>query len=145
MPKVENVNHVLLQEYLLKNHKLIRQAVNHHGAVLFKGFDIVSGHEFSSVINCTGFKETKYTTGAAIRRLIVGSEDRMENPQVLTTNEAPPHVSINFHHEIAHTPTPMSHISFFCHVQPDEQGATPILRSDLVFDYVQQKYPDFLN
>lgn len=80
VPKSKNVNYAMLQEYLLKHHELIRQAISHHGAILFKGFDVVNGQEFSSIINCTGLKETVYTTGAAIRRIIVGSEDRMENP-----------------------------------------------------------------
>lgn len=31
-----------------------------------------------------------YVGGAAVRKLIVGNEKRMENMQILTTNESPP-------------------------------------------------------
>jgi hypothetical protein len=63
--------------------------------------------------------------------------------QVLTTNESPPSEPIPFHHELAQTPAPPSHICFYCSINDAEGGSTPILRSDLVYEYMSKKYPEF--
>ena len=44
----------------------------------------------------------------------------LSDVQVLTTNESPPESPIPFHHELAQTPNPPSHISFFCIAIDDE-------------------------
>lgn len=110
---------------------------------MFKGFDIVSGEEWASVIYQSSQKEVPYVGGAAVRNLIVGSEDKLDYPQVLTTNESPPSEPIPFHHELAQTPNPPTHINFYCSVPSKEGGSTPIIRSDLVYNFLNEKYPDF--
>jgi hypothetical protein len=79
-----------------------------------------------------------------VRKLIVGNEKRMNNMQVLTTNESPPSEKIPFHHELAQTPDPPDHICFFCQVNDAEGGSTPLIRSDFVFDFLKEKYPSFI-
>ena len=56
----------------------------------------------------------EYIGGAAVRKLIVGSENRMQDMQILTTNESPPSEPIRFHHELAQTEDYPDYISFFC-------------------------------
>ena len=57
---------------------------------MFKDFDIRSAEEWASILSKSGMKEMPYIGGAAIRRLIVGSEDRLLNPQVVRqTNPLP--------------------------------------------------------
>lgn len=85
-----------------------------------------------------------YIGGAAVRNLIVGNDQRMSNPQVLTTNESPPSEPIPFHHELAQTPNPPTHICFYCHTNDAEGGSTPLIRSDTVFEYLSTKYPEFI-
>jgi hypothetical protein len=85
----------------------------------------------------------EYVGGAAVRNLIVGSDDRMPDPQVLTTNESPASEPIPFHHELAQTPNPPDHISFYCSINDAEGGSTPIIRSDLCYNFLNEKYPDF--
>ena len=69
---------------------------------MFKGFDIKTGEEFASVLYKSGLKEMPYIGGAAVRKLIVGSETlKQTNIQVVTTNESPPSEPIPFHHELA--------------------------------------------
>ena len=83
--------------------------------LMFIGFDVVSGEEWGSILNKNGLKELPYVAGAAVRKLVVGTEGRYpKNIEVLTANEAPPNHSINFHHELAHAPNPPSHVNFFC-------------------------------
>lgn len=85
-----------------------------------------------------------YVGGAAVRNLIVGNEARMTAPQVLTTNESPPSQPIPFHHELAQTPDYPSHILFYCSVNAAEGGSTPLIRSDFVYNWLTEKYPDFI-
>lgn len=51
------VNHVLLQEYLIKNNEKILKVASEYGAVMFKGFEVLSGEEFASVLYKSGLKE----------------------------------------------------------------------------------------
>ena len=84
-----------------------------------------------------------YVGGAAVRKLIVGNEQRMNDMQVLTTNESPPSEPIPFHHELAQTPAPPSHICFYCSINDAEGGSTPLIRSDTVYEFLNSKYPEF--
>jgi hypothetical protein len=119
------------------------KAASEYGAVMFKGFEIVSGEEWASVLFQSGMKEMQYVGGAAVRKLIVGTEGRLENPQVLTTNESPPSEPIPFHHELAQTPNPPSHICFYCAHNAAEGGSTPLIRSDLVYNYLLENHKEF--
>ena len=75
---VENgMNFVQLQEYFIEKHDFILQAASEYGAVLFSGFDLRSGEEWASVLSKTGCAPMDYTGGTAVRKLIVGSEDRL--------------------------------------------------------------------
>jgi hypothetical protein len=120
----------------LRHHKNIVKAASEYGTVMFKGFEIVTGEEWASVLYASGIKEMNYVGGAAVRKLIVGTEGRLENPQILTTNESPPSEPIPFHHELAQTPDPPSHIMFYCSVNAAEGGSTPLIRSDYVMEYL---------
>jgi len=63
---------------------------------------------------------------------------------VVTTNESPATQPIPFHHELAQTPFPPTHIAFYSQVKAVKGGSTPILRSDIVFDFIQEKYPEMV-
>jgi len=111
---------------------------------MFSGFEIKTGEEWASVLFKSGIKQMDYVGGAAVRNLIVGSHDRMNNMQILTTNESPPSEPIPFHHELAQTPNPPDHICFYCSINDAEGGSTPLIRSDMVYDYLNGKYPEFI-
>jgi len=143
-PRSEKVNFVQLQEYCQKNHEAIIKAASLYGAVMFKGFEIVTGEEWASVLYQSSLKEMNYVGGAAVRKLIIGTEGVLEDPQVLTTNESPPSEPIPFHHELAQTPDPPSHICFYCSANAAEGGSTPLIRSDQVYNWLLEKYPQFM-
>ena len=111
---------------------------------MFTDFDIKSPEEWASILAKSSMKEMPYIGGAAVRRLIVGNETRLLNPQVVTTNESPSSHPIPFHHELAQTAFPCSHISFFCIENSTVGGSTPILRSDVVYEFLQTHHPKFL-
>ena len=47
---------------------------------MFKGFEINNGEEWASVLFQSGLKEMNYVGGAAVRKLIVGTEGKLDNP-----------------------------------------------------------------
>ena len=49
----------------------------------------------------SGLKEFPYVGGAAVRKVVVGNEKRLNDVQIVTTNESPPSEPIPFHHELA--------------------------------------------
>ena len=140
----DKINFIQLQEYFLKNHENIVKAASLYGAVMFNGFEIITGTEWASVLYASGLKEMNYVGGAAVRNLIVGTEGKLENPQILTTNESPPSQPIPFHHELAQTPDYPDHICFYCSINAAEGGSTPLIRSDYVYNWLNEKYPDFI-
>lgn len=64
--------------------------------------------------------------------------------QAVTTNEAPPDQPIPFHHEMAQTPFPPSHIAFYCQTKPITAGSTPIIRSERIVEWVERNYPELI-
>ena len=135
------VNFIRLQEYMRQNHDAIIKAASDHGAVMFKGFEILSPEEWASVLYQTGLKQVEYVGGAAVRNLIVGNDHEMPDMQVLTTNESPPSEPIPFHHELAQTPNPPSHICFYCKENAAPGGSTPLIRSDEVYNWLLENHP----
>jgi hypothetical protein len=51
--------------------------MSHHGAIMFKGFDIMSAEEWISIMHKSGLKEMPYEGGgSAVRKIIVGKSDK---------------------------------------------------------------------
>ena len=69
-----NINFIQLQEYFIKKHNEIIKASSIYGAVVFKGFRILSAEEWTSIIYSSGLKEMEYIRGTAVRKLIVGDD-----------------------------------------------------------------------
>ena len=137
-------NFVTFQEGLQRENYL--EKAREHGAVLFRGVEMVSAEEWAAVLSKVGLEATPYVGGAAVRKLVVGSEDRLVAPQVVTTNESPPSEPIPPHHELAQTPSPPTHICFYCLENTKGQGgATSICRSDVLYDLLQEKHPGFVH
>ena len=108
-----------------------------HGAVLMRGLPLASPEDFDAIVTAFNFPTFSY-------------EDSLSNayrinytPRVFSANEAPPEVTIFLHHEMAQTPIYPSKLFFFCQTAPDEGGATPICRSDILLDRLSERKPDF--
>jgi alpha-ketoglutarate-dependent taurine dioxygenase len=116
--------------------ELIRQASD-HGAILFRNFGPRTAQDFDQFIAAFNLPNFAY-------------EDSLSNavrvnktPRVFTANEAPPTVTIFLHHEMAQTPIHPSRLFFFCEHPADQGGATPICRSDVLFERLAQAHPQF--
>lgn len=106
------------------------------GAVLFRDFPVITASDFNDVVEAFDFDELPYVGGAAPRTNVVG--------RVFTANESPPDQKIPFHHEMAQVPEYPSKLFFFCEVEPESGGETPIVLSHVVYQRMKVKYPEFV-
>lgn len=123
--------------WLAENTADIEAKAFEHGAVLFRGFPVVDHNDFDRWIQACGYPNFKYEESLSNAVRVVKTE------RVFTANEAPPDVTIFLHHEMAQTPVYPSKLFFFCEVAADAGGATPLCRSDALFELMQQEIPQF--
>lgn len=95
-----------------------------------------SATDFNDVVEAFGFDELPYVGGAAPRTSVVG--------RVFTANESPPDQKIPFHHEMAQVPEFPSKLFFYCEVEPNSGGETPIVLSHVVYERMKEKHPEFV-
>ncbi|CAF2099531.1 clavaminate synthase-like protein At3g21360 [Brassica rapa] len=121
----------------ITTHKPYLDSLLHRsGAVLFRGFPVNSATDFNDVVEAFGFDELPYVGGAAPRTSVVG--------RVFTANESPPDQKIPFHHEMAQVPEFPSKLFFYCEVEPNSGGETPIVLSHVVYERMKEKHPEFV-
>ncbi|GIW89813.1 MAG: syringomycin biosynthesis enzyme [Pirellulaceae bacterium] len=107
------------------------------GAVLFRGFPVRDSHDFDRVVSSFGLENFPYyeSLSNAVRINYT--------PRVFSANEAPPTVKIYLHHEMAQTPIYPERLFFFCQQPAAEGGQTPLCRSDLLWQTIEQTFAEF--
>jgi alpha-ketoglutarate-dependent taurine dioxygenase len=120
-----------------KGETLLQEATK-NGAVLLRGFPLKTPEDFDAMIRALDLPNFPYqeSLSNAVR---VNSTER-----VFSANEAPPEVQIFFHHEMAQTPLYPKWIMFFCEIAPPVGGATPICRSDVLYQRLAEQCPKFI-
>jgi len=108
-----------------------------HGAILFRGFPVITAADFDAFVAAFGFENFPYEQSLSNAVRI------NRTPRVFTANEAPPHVTIFLHHELAQTPHYPGKLFFFCEHAAETGGATPICRSDVLWERLAALRPDF--
>ena len=126
-----------LAAYLHAEREAVGAAQLEAGAVLFRGFDVPDALAFDAAIEAFGAPGFTYedSLSNAVRTNVT--------PRVFTANEAPPETEIYLHHEMAQTPLYPSALFFYCEIAPGEGGATPLCRSDRVFERLAKEAPEF--
>jgi hypothetical protein len=116
--------------------ELVNKAAR-HGAVLFRGFPLLTAEDFDAFVAAFHLPNFPYyeSLSNAVRT--------NRTPRVFTANEAPPSVQILLHHEMAQTPIHPSRLFFFCEQPAAEGGATPLCRSDFLWEWLAVRRPDF--
>jgi hypothetical protein len=116
--------------------ELVAQAAA-HGAILFRGFPLATAEDFDRFIAALQLPNFPYD-------LSLSNAVRVNRtPRVFTANEAPPTVTIFLHHEMAQTPVYPSRLFFFCEKPADSGGATPLCRSDVLWERLAGQCPAF--
>ncbi|MDE0576492.1 MAG: TauD/TfdA family dioxygenase [Opitutales bacterium] len=123
--------------WMAKNASKISSQAARHGAVLLRGFPLTSAEDFDAAVQAFDLPGFSY-------------DDSLSNayrinytPRVFSANEAPPEETISLHHEMAQTPIYPSKLFFFCQAAPDIGGATPICRSDALWERLLEKRSAF--
>jgi alpha-ketoglutarate-dependent taurine dioxygenase len=127
-------------DWVRTNRAAINAALTERGAVLFRGFPLESAEDFNTFVAAfDGWKDLSYekSMSFAVRTRCT---DR-----ICTTNEGKSG-GLVFHHEQAQTPLWPSHVFFCCLLpaQPGDGGATGITPSDIVYERLKEKYPEFM-
>ena len=123
--------------WVAEHRELLVSDASTYGTVMFRGFPLRTAEDFDRFVAAFGLTNFAY-------------EDSLSNavrinktPRVFTANEAPPDVTIFFHHEMAQTPIYPSRLFFFCEQPAAQGGATPLCRSDVLWERLQAKCPQF--
>ena len=99
-----------------------------HGAVLVRGLPLAKPEEFDAAVSALGYPNFSYANSLSNAYRI------NHTPRVFSANEAPADVTIFLHHEMAQTPFYPSKLIFFCQVAAGQGGATPVCRSDILWE-----------
>ena len=124
-------------EWLHAHREELDEKAAKNGAILFRGFPLTSDQDFDAFIRAFDFPNFKYEDSLSNAVRVNRTE------RVFTANEAPPEVTIYLHHEMAQTPIYPSKLFFYCERAAEEGGATPLCRSDILWERIQEKAPEF--
>jgi hypothetical protein len=103
-----------LENWLLNNQEELDNQLRNHKGILFRNCGVKDVRDFDAIIEATGLSGMDYIGGAAVRTQL--------SKRVFTANESPSSEKIPFHHEMAQTPNPPTHLFFFCERPPDIGG-----------------------
>ncbi|GAB3485516.1 TauD/TfdA family dioxygenase [Marinomonas epiphytica] len=114
----------------------LKEALSESGTLLFRGFPLHSAEDFDAFSAAFEFDSFTYQESLSNAVRINFTE------RVFTANEAPKDVEIFLHHEMAQTPVSPDQLFFFCLKAADHGGATPLCRSDKLFEKLQKVAPE---
>lgn len=124
-------------EWLRENRRRLEEQAALHGAILFRGFPLATAEDFDRFVLAFDWPNFAYDES-------LSNAVRMNRtPRVFTANEAPPTVTIFLHHEMAQTPVYPSKLFFFCEQPAEQGGATPLCRSDILWQRLNERCPSF--
>jgi Taurine catabolism dioxygenase TauD, TfdA family len=126
---IEPVNEksfTLLKALLNESYDWFNKQLDTYGAILFRGFEVDGAEQFQKVLELLNIElEPVYHFGSAHRVRITD--------KVFTSSEAPPDTIIAPHNELNMVPVRPSVLAFFCQIQPDLYGETPIINTEKLF------------
>jgi hypothetical protein len=123
--------------WVAENRRQLRDQAALHGAVLFRGFSLTGPEDFDRFVAAFDLPNFPYEDSLSNAVRVV------KTPRVFTANEAPSAVTIFLHHEMAQTPIYPSKLFFFCEQPAESGGATPLCRSDVLWERLRAQCPGF--
>jgi hypothetical protein len=117
----------------------LEAALSREGAVLLRGLPLRDARDFDALVRV--FERPNF----AYRESLSNAVRIERSERVFTANEAPPEAQIRLHHELAQTPLFPATLFFFCEKPAEEGGATPLCRSDRLFEALQREDPTFVS
>jgi DnaJ-domain-containing protein 1 len=132
---IEPATHgVSLPDWAMNSREFIRQRLQRHGAILFRGFNLNSVDEFELLLRSLTGELLEYSYRSTPRTQVSG--------RIYTSTEYPAHQTIPLHNEMSYTRNWPMIIGFFCVEVAPEGGETPIADSRRVFDLIDPAVRD---
>jgi len=128
-----------LESWLYQNQELVQEQLDHQGAILLRGLNIDSAPRLDDFVSLFPLNNFPYDQSLS-NALRLNKTER-----VFTANEAPAHLDIVLHHEMAQTTFFPDWLFFSCALKAEAGGATPVCRSDLVYQDLLQHRPRFIH
>jgi alpha-ketoglutarate-dependent taurine dioxygenase len=123
--------------WLAEHRRQLNEQAAQHGAILFRGFPLATAEDFDRFVATFAWPNFPYDESLSNAVRV------NRTPRVFTANEAPPTVTIVLHHEMAQTPIYPSKLFFFCEQPAERGGATPLCRSDILWQRLSERRPGF--
>ena len=123
--------------WIAENRRQLCDRAALHGAILFRGFPLSGPEDFDRFVAAFDLPNFPYEDSLSNAVRVI------KTPRVFTANEAPPTVTIFLHHEMAQTPIYPARLFFFCEQPAESGGATPLCRSDVLWDRLRTECPEF--
>jgi len=123
-----------LPQWATTNRDFIRQRLQRHGGILFRGFNVNSVDEFELFLQSLIGDLLEYSYRSTPRTQVSG--------RIYTSTEYPAHQTIPLHNEMSYTRNWPLAIGFFCVEVAPEGGETPIADSRNVFRRIDPSIRD---
>jgi alpha-ketoglutarate-dependent taurine dioxygenase len=125
-----------LLHWINENRESVAQKFTRHGAILFRGFDIDTPNDFEDLAMQVDPRLESSYYGTSPRNLVKGTKC------VFTASELPGYYPIPQHCEMSYATNPPINIFFYCHVEPDYGGESPICNFRKVYAELNSKIRD---
>lgn len=109
-----------LTDLITHDRDSLKRQLTHHGALLFRGFEVDSIADFSTVI------DTLFSDADPLFYIGGGSTRKKVTEGVYNTTEFPPSLRLQNHNELSYLNEMPHYIFFYCLVAPKVGGETPI-------------------
>ena len=104
-----------------------------NGAVLFRGFDLDTPKDFEAVAYQTDNRLKNDYYGTSPRNIV------KDTKYIYTASELPGHYPIMQHCEMSYVVQPPITLFFYCHVEPEYGGETPLCNFRKVYEQMDPK------
>jgi alpha-ketoglutarate-dependent taurine dioxygenase len=123
-----------LEEWIAGRRAWLRDALVEHGALLFRGFDVLDTERLGAVIAAAGLPRMDYPRGTSPRTEV--------GPRIYTSTETRPDVPIPLHSEMSYTTLYPEGVVFCCARPSASGGATPLADLRAVRDRIPAEFLD---
>jgi alpha-ketoglutarate-dependent taurine dioxygenase len=128
------IHGVSLPDWAGNNRGFIKQRLQRHGGILFRGFDLSSVDEFELLLRSLTGELLEYSYRSTPRTQVSG--------RIYTSTEYPAHQTIPLHNEMSYTRQWPMILGFFCVEVALDGGETPIADSRRVFNLIDPAVRD---
>jgi hypothetical protein len=135
--KTPGISLAVATEWVGAHRDELLERAGEHGAILFRGLPLNSPEDCDAFVAAFGLTNFPYIESLSNAVRVNYTE------RIFSANEAPADVTIYFHHEMAQTPIYPAKLFFFCMQAAEEGGETPLCRSDVLFERLADRCPEF--